>query len=129
MLAGFDSVHVTVLSRLRRSNAIAAARRCFLDLRPEEHQSEEEQDGGAADLHGATVTGVTILAPLNLPATMPLHASLLFSRNLTAFVQAFTKDKAFQLDLNDDIQRGALITHEGEVRHARTLDALKPAGA
>lgn len=77
----------------------------------------------------AVVNGVTILAPLNLPATMPLHASLLFSRNLTAFVQAFTKDKAFQLDLNDDIQRGALITHEGEVRHARTLDALKPAGA
>jgi hypothetical protein len=44
-------------------------------------------------------------------------------------VQAFTKDKAFQLDLNDDIQRGALITHEGEVVHARTRDALKPAGA
>ena len=77
----------------------------------------------------AEVNGVKILAPLNLPATVPLHASLLFSRNLTAFVQAFTKDKAFQLDLNDDIQRGALITHEGEVRHARTLDALKPAGA
>jgi NAD(P) transhydrogenase subunit alpha len=77
----------------------------------------------------AVVNGVRILAPLNLPATMPLHASLLFARNLTAFVQAFTKDKAFQLDLNDDIQRGALITHEGEVRHARTLDALKPAGA
>ena len=38
--------------------------------------------------------GVTILAPLNLAASMPLHASLLFSRNLTAFVQAFTKDKA-----------------------------------
>jgi len=75
------------------------------------------------------VGGVTILAPLNLPATMPLHASLLFSRNLTAFVQAFTKDKAFQLDLNDDIQRGALITHEGEVRHARTRDALNPVGA
>ena len=39
------------------------------------------------------VGGVTILAPLNLPASMPLHASLLFSRNLTAFLQAFTKDK------------------------------------
>ena len=75
------------------------------------------------------VGGVTILAPLNLPATMPLHASLLFSRNLTAFVQAFTKNKAFQLDLNDDIQRGALITYEGEVRHARTRDALSPVGA
>jgi proton-translocating NAD(P)+ transhydrogenase subunit alpha len=70
------------------------------------------------------IDGVTIMAPLNLPATMPFHASLLFSRNLTAFVLAFTKDKTFQLDLNDDIQQGALITHEGEVRHARTQAAL-----
>jgi NAD(P) transhydrogenase subunit alpha len=75
------------------------------------------------------VGGVTILAPLNLAATVPTHASLLFSRNLTAFLQAFTKDKAFQLDFNDDIQRGAVITHDGEVRHARTRDALQPAGA
>jgi proton-translocating NAD(P)+ transhydrogenase subunit alpha len=75
-----------------------------------------------------TFNGVTIIAPLNLPATMPLHASLLFSRNLTAFVQAFTKDKAFQLDLSDDIQQGALITHDGEVKHARTRDALQKGG-
>jgi NAD(P) transhydrogenase subunit alpha len=59
---------------------------------------------------------------------MPFHASLLFSRNLTAFVQAFTKDKAFHLDFNDDIQQGALITHDGEVRHARTRDALQKTG-
>ncbi len=72
---------------------------------------------------------VTILAPLNLAASMPLHASLLFSRNLTAFVQAFTKDKSFQLDLADDIQQGALITHEGEVKHARTRDALQKGAA
>jgi proton-translocating NAD(P)+ transhydrogenase subunit alpha len=77
----------------------------------------------------AQVGGVTILAPLNLAATMPLHASLLFSRNLTAFVLAFTKDKAFQLDFNDDIQQGAVITHEGEVRHARTRDALQRGAA
>jgi NAD(P) transhydrogenase subunit alpha len=74
------------------------------------------------------VNGVTILAPLNLPATMPLHASLLFSRNLTAFIQAFTKDNAFQLDLSDDIQQGAVITHEGAVRHQRTQDALQKVG-
>jgi NAD(P) transhydrogenase subunit alpha len=59
---------------------------------------------------------------------MPMHASLLFSRNLTAFVQAFTKEKAFQLDLTDDIQQGAIITHEGEVRHLRTREALAKAG-
>jgi H+-translocating NAD(P) transhydrogenase subunit alpha len=75
------------------------------------------------------VGGVTLLAPLNLPASMPLHASLLFSRNLTAFVQAFTKDKAFQLDFTDDIQQGAVITHEGEVRHARTRDVLQKGAA
>jgi proton-translocating NAD(P)+ transhydrogenase subunit alpha len=89
--------------------------------------------GGNCELSrpGETVVvgGVTLLAPLNLPATMPLHASLLFSRNLTAFLQAFTKDGAFQLDLNDDIQQGALITHAGEVRHARTREALAKEGA
>src|SRR5262245_29397832 len=84
--------------------------------------------GGNCELSkpGETVDvgGVTIVAPLNLPATMPFHASLLFSRNLTAFILAFTKDKAFQLDLSDDIQQGALITHDGEVTNARTRDAL-----
>jgi NAD(P) transhydrogenase subunit alpha len=85
--------------------------------------------GGNCELSqpGQTVHagGVTILAPLNLPATMAYHASLLFSRNLTAFVQAFTKDKTFVLDFNDDIQQGAVITHDGEVKHARTREALE----
>lgn len=89
--------------------------------------------GGNCELSrpGETVreNGVTILAPLNLPASMPLHASLLFSRNLTAFVQAFTADKAFRLDLTDDIQQGALVTHEGEVTQARTRDALQKGAA
>jgi NAD(P) transhydrogenase subunit alpha len=90
-------------------------------------------DGGGnceLSIPGETVRtgGVTILAPLNVPATMPFHASLLFSRNLTAFVLAATKDGAFQLDLNDDIQQGALITHKGEVTHAATRDALSKAG-
>ena len=76
-----------------------------------------------------TVGGVTIIAPLNLPATMPLHASLLFSRNLTAFVQAFTKDKTFQLDFSDDIQLGAVITHDGDVKHVGTREAMQKAGA
>ena len=84
--------------------------------------------GGNCELSkpGETVKagGVTILAPLNLPATLPYHASLLFSRNLTAFVQAFTSDKAFRLDLDDEIQHGALITHHGAVTHAHTRDAL-----
>ena len=74
------------------------------------------------------VDGITILAPVNLPATMPFHASLMFSRNLTAFVLAFTKEQRFTLDFSDDIQQGAVITHDGEVTHARTRDALQKAG-
>jgi NAD(P) transhydrogenase subunit alpha len=88
--------------------------------------------GGNCELSrpGETVTldGVTILAPLNLAATMPLHASLLFSRNLTAFLQAFTRNQSFAVDLTDDIQQGAVITHEGTVRHFRTADALQKVG-
>jgi NAD(P) transhydrogenase subunit alpha len=89
--------------------------------------------GGNCELSrpGETVRvgGVSILAPLNLAATMPSDASLLFSRNLTAFVQAFTVDKAFKLDLNDDIQQGALITHDGAVTQARTREALQKESA
>jgi len=85
--------------------------------------------GGNCELSvpGATVNvgGVTIIAPLNLPSTVPYHASLLFSRNITSFVTAFTKDKAFHLDFNDDIQQGAVITHGGDVKNARTRDALE----
>jgi NAD(P) transhydrogenase subunit alpha len=72
--------------------------------------------------------GVTILAPLNVPASMPLHASLLFSRNLTSFVQAFTRENRFQLDFSDVIQQGAVITHDGSVKHQRTQEALQKAG-
>jgi NAD(P) transhydrogenase subunit alpha len=85
--------------------------------------------GGNCELSkpGETVQvgGVTIIAPLNLPSTVPYHASLLFSRNLTGFLSAFTRDRAFQLDFNDDIQQGAVITHGGDVKNARTREALE----
>lgn len=88
--------------------------------------------GGNCELSkpGETVVvhGVTIVAPTNLAATMPTDASTLWSRNLTSFLQAFTKDKAFVVDLNDDIQRGAVITHGGDVLHAKTKEAIAAAG-
>lgn len=87
------------------------------------------EGGGNCELSrpGETVMegGVKIVAPLNLAASMPTHASLLFSRNLTAFLLAFTKDKAFVLDQADDIQQGALITYDGSVMHQRTREAIQ----
>jgi NAD(P) transhydrogenase subunit alpha len=88
--------------------------------------------GGNCELSkpGETVLahGVKIIAPTNLPARMPAHASLLFSRNLLNFIQTFTKDGAFQLDLSDEIQKGSLVAHQGEIVHSRVADALKASG-
>ena len=49
-------------------------------------------------------------------------------RNLTAFLLAFTKDKTFVLDQTDDIQQGALITHDGAIVSMRVRDALQSKG-
>ena len=69
--------------------------------------------------------GVKICGPLNLPSDMPLHASLLYSRNLSAFVLEFWKDNAFNLDLDDEIIKGAMVTHQGEVVHDGAKQALE----
>ena len=71
------------------------------------------------------VHGVKICAPLNLPSAMPMHGSTLYSRNLTTFVLEFWKDGAFNLDLEDEIIRGALITHDGRVVHEPTKKILE----
>ncbi len=76
--------------------------------------------GGNCELTvpGQTVVahGVTICGPENPPSEVPWHGSTLYSRNLTAFVLAFWKDGAFALDLEDEIIKGCLVTHAGEVR-------------
>ncbi|MFZ1377861.1 MAG: Re/Si-specific NAD(P)(+) transhydrogenase subunit alpha [Geothrix sp.] len=73
------------------------------------------------------VNGVKIVAPLNLPATVPTHASMLFARNLLNFMTAFwdKEAKRFNLDWADDILKGCTVTHEGKVVHAATLKALE----
>lgn len=69
--------------------------------------------------------GVKILAPLNLPASMPKDASTLYSRNLTTFLLEFWKEGAFKLDLNDEIIKGALVTHQGAILHPGAKAALE----
>ncbi len=89
--------------------------------------------GGNCELTqpGETVVhrGVRICAPLNLPSDMPIHASTLFSRNLTTFVLEFWKNGKFQLNLEDELLRGAIVTHEGQVLNKMAADALAAGGA
>lgn len=74
------------------------------------------------------VHGVKICAPLNLPSSMPFHSSLLWSRNLTTFALEFIKDGKFNLNLDDDIIKGALVTRDGQVVHPAALAALEQKG-
>ncbi len=93
-------------------------------LLPQLSPSRNDGAGGAATGGVIVENGVTIIAPLNLPASVPYHASMLWSRNLSNFLLAFYKNKSFTLDLNDEILRGAIITHQGEVVHAKTKELL-----
>jgi NAD(P) transhydrogenase subunit alpha len=71
-----------------------------------------------------TSNGVTILAPLNLAATIPYHASQLFSRNMTSFLQLLNKDGQLNVDMSDDVVGPACVTHQGQVVNARVAALL-----
>jgi len=60
--------------------------------------------------------GVTLLGPTNLAATVPLHASMMYSRNLVALLSLITAGGALKLDLADDIVAAMLVTSNGAVR-------------
>ena len=64
-------------------------------------------------------TGVTIMAPLNLAATVPVHASQLYSRNVTAFLSLIIKDGELSIDMNDDVVGPSCVTHEGRIVNSR----------
>jgi len=72
--------------------------------------------------------GVTVIAPTNLAATVPVHASQLYSRNLTAFLSPLIKDGQLQLDMNDDVVGPSCVTHDGQLVNKRVADLLKLAG-
>ena len=73
-------------------------------------------------LHG----DVQVVGPTNLPATMPLHASQMYARTLSALVLEFTDEGAFALDFDDEIAQGACVAHGGEVVHERVRGLLAP---
>ena len=70
---------------------------------------------------------VRILGPLNVPASMPVHASQLYSKNMLNLLTLLLKDGQFVLNLEDDIVAGTVITHNGEVVHQGVKAAMAPA--
>ncbi len=72
--------------------------------------------------------GVVIVSPMNLAATVPAHASQLYSRNVTAFLKLLIDEKGeLNIDLNDDVVGPACVMNRGEVVNGRVAAALETA--
>jgi NAD(P) transhydrogenase subunit alpha len=84
--------------------------------------------GGNCELTkpGETVdaNGVRVLGPLNLPATIPYHASQMYSRNLLSFVRHLLQNGGLTPNTEDEIIRDTMLTHQGEVVNKQVRELL-----
>jgi NAD(P) transhydrogenase subunit alpha len=70
------------------------------------------------------VNEVTIVGPVNLPASIPYHASEMYSKNVSTFLAHLSKTGFRDLDLNDEIIRDTLVARGGEVVNDRIRPLL-----
>lgn len=68
--------------------------------------------------------GVVILGPLNVPATVPFHASQMLSSNISAFLRLLVANGNLAIDETDEIIRSTLVTHEGKVAHPQVAELI-----
>jgi NAD(P) transhydrogenase subunit alpha len=73
----------------------------------------------------AVENGVTILGPTNLPATVPHHASQMYSKNMATFLaQLVNKEGQLTLNMDDEVIRETMVTRDGQVSNPRVQQAL-----
>lgn len=75
------------------------------------------------------IHGVTVMGPVNLAATIPYHASQMYARNVTAFVQNLVKDGVVDVSMDDEIVRDTMVARDGDVTGARVRELLGMAAA
>jgi NAD(P) transhydrogenase subunit alpha len=86
-----------------------------------------ERGGNCELTHpGQTVVhqGISILGPVNIPSSIPYHASQMYGSNVTAFLKIMLKKGELAVDRNDEIIRETLVTHGNEVVNARVAERL-----
>ena len=85
------------------------------------------ETGGNCELTkpGSTIVehGVTIDGPINIASSMPVHASQMYSRNISTLLSHLVDDGRIVLDFDDEITKGCCITHEGNIVQEGTLAA------
>jgi NAD(P) transhydrogenase subunit alpha len=95
------------------------------------------ETGGNCELTRAGETavehGVSIIGPANLAASVPFHASQMFSKNIVTFLlNMVTKEGKLEINPEDEVVAGSMVTRDGEIVHPRVrevmgLPALTPA--
>ena len=68
--------------------------------------------------------GVKILAPLDLPSSLSYHTSEMFSRNVAALLGEMMNEGKLNIDLEDEVIAGTMLTHEGKIMNQHVLDLL-----
>ena len=96
---------------------------CIIDLAAE--------NGGNCDLTkpGELLhhNGVTIDGRLNLPAQIPYHASQMLSKNISKLLTEITEEGKIKFDMENEIIKGCLVTHEGNIVHEMTKNIIEGA--
>ena len=68
--------------------------------------------------------GVTIIGPINLPSSMPVHASQMYAKNVLSLLQHMLKNGELLLNFDDDIIGSTCVTYAGEILNQRVKDTL-----
>jgi NAD(P) transhydrogenase subunit alpha len=133
-LSGFDVVITTALIPGRPAPKLVTAKGVE-NMRPGSVIVDlAGEAGGNCELSqpGETIVerDVIIAAPLNLPATMPEHASQLYARNIQSLLELITGEEGqLNLDFSDEVVAGACITRDGEIVHEGAKAAVGAASA
>jgi NAD(P) transhydrogenase subunit alpha len=72
-----------------------------------------------------TINGVTLLAPMNLPSEVPVHASQLYARNILNFLALIANQGVLSIDLADEVLAGACVAHQGHAVNPRVAKLLE----
>jgi len=87
------------------------------------------EQGGNCELTrpGETVEhgGVKIIGPLNLPASLPYHASEMYARNLFNLLKPALANGELAIDWKDEVFAGCVLTHDGQIKHDATRKTLE----
>ncbi|GMV29568.1 MAG: putative NAD(P) transhydrogenase, alpha1 subunit PntAA [Rhodanobacteraceae bacterium] len=81
-------------------------------------------EGSEAGRTLTTANGVTVIGPVNLAASAPIHASEMYARNLFNFIELSLKDGVLTLDWDDELIAKTCLTHAGEIRHEPTRQSV-----